>query len=104
MKRNLNHKKTQIICNETYEAESLEEKLRRMIETGEDVGETVTCTYTERKDGVLPEYDIRTDRFDLAVAATDKVSATLQSQREERIKAKEKKVETPVIDENGNIS
>ena len=29
--------------------------------------------YTEKKDGVLPAYNIRTDRFDLAIDAFDKI-------------------------------
>ena len=30
--------------------------------------------YTEKKDGVLPEYDIRTDRFEVAIEAMDKIN------------------------------
>ena len=30
--------------------------------------------YTEKKDGVLPEYDIRTDRFEVAIDAIDKIT------------------------------
>ena len=32
--------------------------------------------YTERKDGVIPEYDIRTDRFDMALDATGAIQAS----------------------------
>lgn len=37
--------------------------------------------YTERKDGVLPIYDIRTDRFEIARQATDKVNKTQAAKR-----------------------
>ena len=47
--------------------------------------------YTERKDGVLPAYDIRTDRFELAVEATDKIAKSYLAKREERLQ--ERKVD-----------
>lgn len=60
----------------TYQAEPREVKLRKIIS-----GETSTMEdgvfpiiYTEKKDGVLPEYDIRTDRFEVAIDAIDKIN------------------------------
>lgn len=63
------------------EGESLEEFLRRQTETNEPIQATAKIQYTERKDGVLPEYDIRTDRFEYAMRAMDKVHATNAAQR-----------------------
>lgn len=66
----------------TYLAEPREVKLRKII-SGEssnmDDGVFPTI-YTEKKDGVLPEYDIRTDRFEVAIDAMDKINQSAASQ------------------------
>lgn len=59
--------------NQTYEAEGLEMKIRRMMEGKEGIEEAVPLIYTDKKDGVLPGYDIRTDRFEVALNAMDKL-------------------------------
>lgn len=60
----------------TYEAEPREVKLRKIINgEAKDMEDGVFPTiYTEKKDGVLPEYDIRTDRFEVALDAIDKIN------------------------------
>ena len=66
----------------TYLAEPREVKLRKII-SGEssnmDDGVFPTI-YTEKKDGVLPEYDIRTDRFEVAIDAVDKINQSIANQ------------------------
>lgn len=66
----------------TYEAEPREVKLRKII-SGEasNMEDGVFPTiYTEKKDGVRPEYDIRTDRFEVAIDAIDKINQSAASQ------------------------
>lgn len=66
----------------TYEAEPREVKLRKII-SGEasNMEDGVFPTiYTEKKDGVQPEYDIRTDRFEVAVDAIDKINQSTANQ------------------------
>lgn len=68
--------------NLTYEAEPREVKLRKII-SGEasNMEDGVFPTiYTEKKDGVRPEYDIRTDRFEVAIDAMDKINQSAASQ------------------------
>lgn len=68
--------------NLTYEAEPREEKLRKII-SGEasNMEDGVFPTiYTEKKDGVQPEYDIRTDRFEVAIDAIDKINQSTANQ------------------------
>lgn len=68
--------------NLTYQAEPREVKLRKII-TGEanNVEDGVFPTiYTEKKDGVQPEFDIRTDRFEVAINAIDKINQSAASQ------------------------
>ena len=62
--------------NLTYQAEPREVKLRKII-NGEsnDMEDGVFPTiYTAKKDGVQPEFDIRTDRFEVAIDAMDRLS------------------------------
>lgn len=68
--------------NLTYQAEPREVKLRKII-SGEsnDMEDGVFPTiYTEKKDGVQPEFDIRTDRFEVAIDAIDKINQSAASQ------------------------
>lgn len=68
--------------NLTYQADPREVKLRKII-NGEsnDVEDGVFPTiYTEKKDGVQPEYDIRTDRFEVALDAMDKINQSAANQ------------------------
>lgn len=75
--------KTQIDLNNTYEAEPLEIKLRRKerggkVDEEEGDGKTWIIAYTEKKDGVRPEYDIRTDRFEIAREAMETLEKGIQ--------------------------
>lgn len=68
--------------NLTYQADPREVKLRKII-NGEsnDMEDGVFPTiYTEKKDGVQPEYDIRTDRFEVAIDAIDKINQSIANQ------------------------
>lgn len=80
--------KTTLIVNTAYEGETLEKKIRRIENNKEPISDGAPITYTERKDGVKPEYDIRTDRFEIAIDATDKIQKSYQARREERAKPK----------------
>lgn len=63
------------------EGECLEEMLRRMVAGKEPIKATANLQYHDRKDGVLPEHDIRSDRFNFAMMAADKMHATTYAQR-----------------------
>ena len=39
--------------------------------------------YTNRKDGVQPGYNIRTDRFEVAIEASDRITQNKLAKREE---------------------
>lgn len=68
--------------NLTYQAEPREVKLRKIIngETSNMEDGVFPTIYTEKKDGVQPEYDIRTDRFEIALEAMDKINQSAASQ------------------------
>lgn len=90
-------KKIKIICsgnisiNKTYEAEPIEIEMMKVTEKKEPIVATAPIIYTDRKDGVLPEYDIRTDRFEIAYKAMGHVS---KAEIAKRNKGETKKVET----------
>ena len=54
--------------------ESIENKVRRITENNEPITDGAPIIYTSREDGVLPAYNIRTDRWDVAQAAMDAVN------------------------------
>lgn len=66
----------------TYQAEPREVKLRKIIsgESNSMEDGVFPTIYTEKKDGVLPEYDIRTDRFEVAIDAIDKINQSTANQ------------------------
>lgn len=63
------------------EGETIEAKMRRVMSNKEPIGDGGQPIYTDRKDGVLAGTNIRTDRFDVAIDAMEKVSQTKQERR-----------------------
>ena len=80
------YNKTLFKINDSYEGVTIEQKIEKIMNAKEPIDETAPIIYTERKKGVQPEYNIRTDRFEVALEAMDKVSASYQAKREARIK------------------
>lgn len=68
--------------NLAYQAEPREVKLRKIIngETNNMEDGVFPTIYTEKKDGVKPEFDIRTDRFEVAIDAIDKINQSAANQ------------------------
>lgn len=68
--------------NLTYQAEPREVKLRKIIngEANNMEDGVFPTIYTEKKDGVKPEFDIRTDRFEVAIEAIDKINQSTANQ------------------------
>lgn len=70
--------------NKAYEGETLEVKIQRLVSNKEPLTEGVDLVYTERKEGVQAAYDIRTDRWEVAVEAMDKITQQKYLKREQR--------------------
>lgn len=64
--------KTQIQRIPREKGESIEEMIRRCTESNEPIESTAPMIYTEEAAGVQPQYNIRADRFDIALDAVDK--------------------------------
>lgn len=54
--------------------ERIEQKIRRITVNKEPINDRAGGIFTERKDGVIPETDIRTDRMEFAAEAMDKLT------------------------------
>ena len=54
--------------------ESIETKVKRITENNEPITDGAPIIYTNREDGVLPAYNIRTDRWEVAQQAMDAVN------------------------------
>lgn len=78
----------------SYNAESIERKVERILSNKEPIKDGAPIIYTERKDGVLPSCNIRTDRFEVAVDAMDKVTASHIAKREAKVVPMEQKKDT----------
>lgn len=85
--------KTCITRIPTEQGESIEEMVRRATENNEPIAATAPMIYTEEADGVKPEFDIRTDRTELALDAIDKYQ---KSQIAQGIQQNNNKQETEV--------
>lgn len=75
---------TSIELNNSVEGETIEGRIERLMNNNEPIGDEAPVTFTERKEGVRPEYNIRTDRFEVAIDAMDKVAQSKRTDREER--------------------
>lgn len=59
---------------EIKESETIEKKVRRIVQNNEPITDGAPIIYTEKKDGVRPEFDIRTDKWQIAMDAMDAVN------------------------------
>ena len=98
MYNKIGDKKSKMKGIQGYDADSIEEKVRKIMNSKEPITDGAPLIYTERKDGVKPSYNIRTDRWEHAVEAMDKVAKAKIAARENKGKVVEMnpdKGETP---------
>lgn len=84
-------KESELTGIERLEGETIEMKIERIVENKEPITDGAPEIFTERKDGVIAAYNIRTDRFEIATEAMDKVSGSIQAKRDNIAKAAEEK-------------
>jgi len=80
------YNKTTAILNKSVEGETIEQKMERVTTNQEPIKDGAPLIYTDRKDGVQAGYNIRTDRFEIAVEAMDVVAKSVIAKREQRAK------------------
>lgn len=81
MRKGIIENKSDFEINESYEAETLQQMIARATREKAPIEGGEAIIYTERKDGVEPQYDIRTDRFEIAREAMDKVHSSQIAKR-----------------------
>lgn len=75
-------KNTFIKQNESLEGETIENKIERIINNKEPIKDGAPLIYTERQEGIRASTNIRTDRFEIAIDATDKIQKSYQARRD----------------------
>lgn len=84
--RNVNKRSVfHINMEDIREGMTIEETINKCVAENNPIENIVPIIYTARKDGVKPEYDIRTDRWALAQNAMNYVAQDIQTKRENKI-------------------
>lgn len=73
-----------IAVDETYEGETIEKKIQRLMNNKEPIGDSAPLIYTDRSEGILPGFNIKTDRFEVAIEALDRVTKATRAKRENK--------------------
>lgn len=92
--------RTSISINKAREGEPMEKALQRMINNNEGEAMGKDVIYTRPEDGVPYGTDIRGDKFEKAIANTDKVTAHVRAARDKKYEERRKKMK-PVTEEEG---
>jgi hypothetical protein len=100
--------KSRLTSVEKVEGEPIELKIERIVSNKEPISDGAPSIYTERKDGVVAAYNIRTDRFEIAAEGMDLVAKNIAAKRDAKAQkkasgsdvkeTKESKKETKVVD------
>ncbi len=89
---------SKIGCVEKLEGEPIEYKIERIVNNKEPITDGAPAIYTERGDGVVSAYNIRTDRWEIAADAMSKVEKSITAKRDNKGSVKD----TKVVDINKN--
>lgn len=81
--------------NQSGTGDPIEIKIQKIMNNSEPISDSSPMIYTERDEGVLPAYDIRTDRFDIAIEAMSKVAKAQIAKRDGKDKPADKPSDKP---------
>lgn len=89
---------------EFQEGERIETKVARIVENNEPITDGAPIIYTKREDGVLPAYDIRTDRWEIAQEAMDAINQAniAKSKNYGQINKEENALDSKELEENSS--
>jgi hypothetical protein len=85
---------------ETVEGEIIEKKIQRIMDEKSPIDDSAPIIYTEKKNGINPAHDVRTDRFDLALEAMEIETKKRIAANEENFKDVPDKLEGGTPSEN----
>lgn len=72
---------TTIKVNTSKQGERIEQKVHRIVNNKEPIKDQAPLNYTERKDGINPDYDVRADKWERAIDAMGAVNKSKLTQR-----------------------
>lgn len=84
-KRQTTPYKTTMKKNKSFVGETIEGKIRRIMNNKEPIKDSAPQVYTDRKDGVVPSLDIRTDKWEHAIDHTSNIEKSNTAKREKHI-------------------
>jgi hypothetical protein len=90
MYRKANYHKSSIKSIALIEGEPIEWKIERIMSNNEPIQDGAPEIFTERKEGVISAYNIRTDRWEVACEGMDAVSKSVEAKRDNRATAPKK--------------
>lgn len=71
------------VCIEQFEGETIENKIERILNSKDGIEDGIDKLVTSRADGILPETNVRTDKWELAMEAKDAESKSYRAKREQ---------------------
>lgn len=74
MKKKIFRPTVQMFTVEEYEGESIEKKIQRVLDENQPITDGADFVYTEKAEGVRPEFDVRTDKWEIANEAMEAVN------------------------------
>ena len=86
---------TQISRNTSIEGEPIEFKMERILNNNERNEDSSPIIFTERKEGVVAEYNPRTDKFEVAIEASEKITTGYLAKRKKAQEERDKKSGDP---------
>lgn len=91
---------SRIKVNTAKQGETLETKIERIVNNKEPIKDGAPIIYMERKEGIRKSTNIRTDRFEVAIEAADKIAKSYKARREEKAKTAETRKEDASVAES----
>ncbi len=86
MYKKVKYNVSQFKINKAVQGETIEQKVERILSNKEPIKDGAPLVYTDRADGVMAGYNIRTDRWEVAVEAMDKVQKAVTAKRDNKAK------------------
>ncbi|AXH76861.1 MAG: hypothetical protein [Microviridae sp.] len=93
---------TLISLDNKMEGETIEQKVTRLVQNKEPIKDGVPIIYTDRKEGVNSAYNIRTDRWEIAVDAMTRLQKSKDAKRDDIAKTGDQADMTIIKDAKNN--
>lgn len=100
MKKRIVKNTKDLLAVGTTEGEIIEKKIQRIMDEKTPIDDSAPIIYTEKKNGINPAHDVRTDRFDLALEAMEIETKNRIAANEENFKDVPDKLEGGTPSEN----